>query len=637
MVRFYDSEVNTKIFMQLQDMTTVFAENAGLQFEYGYGAVIDLHANKITASRFWEKLDADTKEAGLKTDVFLRTIGTLKHSEIAPLKNYLDTVQELKVPKFSGQLFALLEDIRLEEIIKIERPGTTSLFQKRRDYFLQYFSQQLATNAMRGFALDELFCMIYILLQSNHPDPSFPRANQEQLDELEKLKSILYSVYDVRNSTDVVAICEHIVFRLQMNYTDSVNEFFIFPIGSLETYTENTLFDELTRTDPLANKDVSEVDKEKSAFFDEKFSTWHRENKNEDRKQNFLQFELEQGSNSSMLGGGARETEDGDQALASIQGASGESVKKDYSRLEALDKKQEGETKQGSESVYGEENTDAVLILKEAEKPSITDEQLHREFVSEIEHFQRKLSNIIRKTIEHKKNSPRKDLLVGRLSKKLLPIVIENSQRIFYKKNQESTEVDAVFTLLIDCSASMVNKMEETKKAVVLFHEVLKALKIPHAILGFWEDANEVKDGYQPNYFHVIHSHQDSLYENNGAKIMQLEPEEDNRDGFSIRVATRDLEARREKHKFLLVFSDGEPAAAGYDQNGIIDTHLAVSEARKKGIDVIGMYLADGEIGEREDVIMENIYGKERLMVPTVAELAEHFAPLLKRLLLKAI
>ncbi|MDQ7862259.1 hypothetical protein RCO48_18365 [Peribacillus frigoritolerans] len=42
----------------------------------------------------------------------------------------------------------------------------------------------------------------------------------------------------------------------------------------------------------------------------------------------------------------------------------------------------------------------------------------------------------------------------------------------------------------------------------------------------------------------------------------------------------------------MLVFSDGEPAASDYDQNGIVDTHLAVSEARKKGIEVIGLFFS---------------------------------------------
>jgi nitric oxide reductase activation protein len=183
----------------------------------------------------------------------------------------------------------------------------------------------------------------------------------------------------------------------------------------------------------------------------------------------------------------------------------------------------------------------------------------------------------------------------------------------------------------------MVGKMEETKKGIVLFHEVLKKLKISHEIIGFWEDAFEVKEGYQPNYFHLIHAHDDSLYANHGAKILQLEPEEDNRDGFSIRVASERLERRQEKHKFLLVFSDGEPAATGYDQNGIIDTHLAVSETRKKDIDVVGMFLADGEVGEKESFTMQNIYGKEHVIVPSVRELPEHVAPILKKLLLKTI
>ena len=48
---------------------------------------------------------------------------------------------------------------------------------------------------------------------------------------------------------------------------------------------------------------------------------------------------------------------------------------------------------------------------------------------------------------------------------------------MFYKRGQESQELDVAFQLLVDCSGSMYNKMEETKKSVVLFHEALKSLK----------------------------------------------------------------------------------------------------------------------------------------------------------------
>ncbi|MFC4023359.1 vWA domain-containing protein [Oceanobacillus longus] len=637
MYRFHDSKVDTDLFMQLQDLTTVLSGNPDMDFEHNYGSFIDLIDSKVTASRFWDKSKGEIRETGLKTDVLLRTIGTLRFSSVPAMKTYLDNTMESGIPKFSAQLFTLLEDIRLEEIVKKERPGTKKGFTVRKNYLKHYFEKQLTANVTRGFATDEIFCLLYLLIQSDNPDPVFPRANEKQLHQLDDLKPLIYSVFEAKSTGDITEIATQIIFRVSEHYQDSINEYFIFPISHMESYTKNTLFDELTRTDELVNNDQEDIDEENSEYFDEEFSTWHRENKNGDQKQNFMQFELEQGTKTSMMGGGARETEDADQAMASIQGASGESKEKDYSEMEALDKKEESNATQDNENVFGEANKEAVHLIKLADNPSREDEQLCQEYVKAIEAYQRKLANTIKKTIEHKKNAPRKDLLVGRLSKKLLPIVIDETPRVFYKKNHESKEFDAVFTLLIDCSASMASKMEETKRGVILFHEVLKQLDIPHSIIGFWEDANEVRENYQPNYSHMIHSFSDSLYQNNGPKIMQLEAQEDNRDGFSIRVITQEMEARREKNKFLLVFSDGEPAASNYDQNGIVDTHLAVSEARKKGIDVIGMFLADGEIGEREEDIMKNIYGKEHIMVPTVSELPEHFTPLLKKLLLKAI
>ncbi|RLL47733.1 VWA domain-containing protein [Oceanobacillus piezotolerans] len=636
MYRFHDAKVDTNLFLQLQDLTTVLSEHADFTFEYSFGSFIDTINNRVTASRMWDTAESTFQVAGYKTDVYLRTLGTLRYSSVKAMKQYLEDTNEVHVKKFSTQLFALLEDIRLEEWIKRDRPGTKHVFHTRRKYLKHKFENELIAHATRGLELDELFCLIYLLIQSDHPDPSFPRVNEKQLEQLESIKPFLYEVFDAKNTSDIVNIAERIVFQVDNHYRDTVHEYFIFPIYHIESLIENRLFDELTRTDDVKNDDSEEVNNEDNEYIDEEFSTWHRENKNEDRKQTFLQFNLDVGTKTNIMGGGARETEDADQAMGTIQGSSGKSKKNDYSELESLEK-QENRNGASSENKYGEENKHAVKLIKEAEQPSREDILLYRDFVREIEPLKRKLSNIIKKTIEHKKNAPRKDLVVGRLSKKLLPIILDENPRVFYKKNQESKEFDAVFTLLVDCSASMQGKMEETKRGIVLFHEVLKQFNIPHSIIGFWEDAFEVSENYQPNYFHVIHSFSDSSQHNNGAKIMQLEPQEDNRDGFSIRVATEQLALRSEKNKFLLIFSDGEPAASNYDQNGIVDTNKAVSEARKKGMEVIGMFLSDGEIDEAEDITMQNIYGRERLMIPSVSELPEQFAPLLKKLLLKTI
>lgn len=637
MFRFYEPTVDTNLFLQLEDLTTVLSRNDDLKFQYTYGSFIDIVNSKVTASTRWDVNDPKIKMAGYKTDILLRTLGNLHHSDLSVLKEFMGQSVHRRYPRFASQLLTFFENFRLEGIIKQARPGTVKLFNMRKKYHLDFFSSQLRVNATKGYELDELFCLIYLLVESDEPDPSFPSATSDVVDISEILKPMIFSLFECRSTQDVARIVSDILVRLDDSYRDAMKEYFIFPIAHIELMTKNNLFDELTRTDALKNDEMQELDPEKNDYEDETFSTWHRENKNEDQNQSFLQFDLEQGTKTDMLGGGARETEDGDQAMASVQGASGKSEQNDYSKLESLDKQESNEGTPSSESPYGEANKHASIHIKDPKTPSEQDKEDYAEMVTVIDQIRRKLAQTIENTLEHKQNQARDNLVMGRLSKNLLPLVLDENPRVFYKKDHESKEIDAVFTLLVDCSASMYDKMEETKHGITLFHEVLKQLHIPHSIVGFWEEANFGKDKDQPNYFHMIHSYDDSLYENSGPKIMQLEPEEDNRDGFSIRVITEKLQERREKNKFLLVFSDGEPAAADYEDNGIVDTHEAVLEARKRGIDVIGMFLSNDDIKESEETMMDSIYGRQHVMVPQIAELPDQFAPLLKKLLLKAI
>ena len=81
------------------------------------------------------------------------------------------------------------------------------------------------------------------------------------------------------------------------------------------------------------------------------------------------------------------------------------------------------------------------------------------------------------------------------------------------------------------------DKMDETIKGVVLFHETLKSLNIKHEILAFNEDAFEADDREQPNIIDEIINYNYSIFEN----IMSLEPQDDNRDGVAIRIASERL------------------------------------------------------------------------------------------------
>ena len=87
----------------------------------------------------------------------------------------------------------------------------------------------------------------------------------------------------------------------------------------------------------------------------------------------------------------------------------------------------------------------------------------------------------------------------------------------------------------------MHDKMDETIKGVVLFHETLKSLNIKHEILAFNEDAFEADQRQQPNIIDEIINYNYSIFEKEGPRIMTLEPQDDNRDGVAIRIASERL------------------------------------------------------------------------------------------------
>ncbi|MEH6944280.1 vWA domain-containing protein [Bacillus sp. JJ722] len=640
-IKFNDSTVDSALYIQLQGIAHILTDNENFTFEMAYGHQIDPLKMVITASHFWDHYEASNRSSAYKSDVVLRALGTYHHTDIEACKSFHKWVSKQKHKKFANALFTLLEDVRLEEICKKEKKGTAKWFKVRRELLLSYFHTQLNANQLREFECDTLFCMIAVTLLSEHPVYSFSIKISEHLEELmQGIQHLLYELYDAKNTKDVIRITQYVCARIKEELSeDMIPAYFVFPIHELLEWGQlkNSDLDDLKRKDPLQNKDEEDVDEEEQEVIDETFSTWHGENKNEEQKQTFLRFELEQGTKTSLMGKGAREGSEQDQVNASVQGSMQKTSQQRYEQLQALDKEKTKQQDKKSTYAYGERNQYAKHLLKRPSESTEEQHALYRRYEKDVEVEIMKLRKTLEKHIEQKRNQQRSDLLYGRISKKWVPLLTDPIPRVFYKKHQPSTELDAIFTLLIDCSASMMDKMEETKKAVVLFHEVLKQLRIPHSIVGFWEDAEEAKKDYHPNYYHEVVPFEYSLGKNAGAAIMQLEPQEDNRDGFSIRIAAEELEKRREKHKFLLVFSDGEPSAKDYEKFGIIDTFEAVKMTRKKGIQVVGMFLANGSVEESERELMKNIYEKEHLMIPDMEDLPSIFSAFLKKVLVKTI
>ena len=260
----------------------------------------------------------------------------------------------------------------------------------------------------------------------------------------------------------------------------------------------------------------------------------------------------------------------------------------------------------------------------------------YQQVKNEVQFETKDLIQIIKKTIDREHVDERHNLTKGRLQRDLTNWFIDDQYKLFYKKQDLSKTFDATFTLLIDVSASMFDKMEETIKGVVLFHETLKALNVKHEILAFNEDAFDSDDRKQPNIIDEIVHYDCSIIEKSGPRIMSLHPQDDNRDGVAIRIASERLLRRSHQQRFLIIFSDGEPSAYNYAQDGILDTYEAVEMARKFGIEVFNVFLSQDPITEDIEETIHNIYGQFALFVEGVENLPSHLSPLLKKLLLKS-
>ena len=118
-----------------------------------------------------------------------------------------------------------------------------------------------------------------------------------------------------------------------------------------------------------------------------------------------------------------------------------------------------------------------------------------------------------------------------------------------------------------------------------------------------------------------------------GMNILSMEAHEDNRDGFAVRWMGKRLENRPEAHKFLLVFSDGEPSAFGYAQNGIMDTAEAVVELERKHISVLHLFLNDTEATEEQLDLFRLIFGKKTAAAASLEKFSDETLRLLRKML----
>ncbi|MGV3042192.1 vWA domain-containing protein [Staphylococcus rostri] len=623
-ILFNDEQLDAMKVMMLQDLARLLLKDENTQVKIHKFPYYDAINNEVICSSFWSHRPEHIEHTGLKTDILLATYSYFNMSPQV-VNEVISNEEGFRHPKLYRQLFKLIEEMRVLNLIVNERPQTAKLINVRRQMRLQFCETQINFYRTKTMYTD----LFFLNLERSFLTENFfevPEIHPEINAVLDMMYQYLPDIFNIRTSEEAMYLTQRIMFQVDdWLKDDMLNEYYHIPRHVYEALEDMTL-DDIKRmdaaqtdgqTDEQGDVETEEIDA-KSADSDTAGGA-------------YLETELHEGESSEALSDNdtAREGDSSDDMTDMLS-------KKGKGSQDTLEN-EEGGSQGPSNSLLALTGINANVRIK-WNVPTILPQYVesYRQVQTDVQYEIKDLIQIIKKTIDREFQDMRMNLTKGRLQRNLVNWFIDDQYKLFYKKADQSQSFDATFTLLIDASASMHDKMDETIKGVVLFHETLKALNVRHEILAFSEDAFDADEDDQPNIIDEIINYHQSIYQAEAPRIMSLTPQDDNRDGVAIRVASERLLTRSEKQKFLIVFSDGEPSAFNYAQEGILDTYEAVEMSRKLGIEIFNVFLSQEPITEAIEQTIHNIYGPFAIFVEGVQHLPSQLSPLLKKLLLKS-
>lgn len=605
-ILFNDERVDPSLIMTLTDLAQLLREDESVKVNFQKFAYFDLVENTVNVAFKWKHRLPEEEMKLLKSDCILHALG-FDEIDLDIVEDVLD--ETFTCMSFFKQLFMMIEEFRLIQHIRASRPFTNKFFNVRLNAKLKENESQIKFYQTKAMPTDELFLQIeHALLMDN--TLSFETLFFDTL--IYDIQLALQSVFTLQSTDDSANLAIRLMLLIEPHLNkDMLNEYYHIPkvaYMNANAYKKANL--------DKAKQKVDEMDESEAV------QTKQRDTKTVGGA--YLETEVTEGSNSDNIKENEREGDSSDDITEMMMG-------KGKSKPPQIDA-------EGNDisDIVGEENAFTQIIWQEAvqDETSLATYNLYKdEVLKEI----KTLVNVINKSVDHEVTAKRQGLSKGKLNRNLIDWFTDDRKRVFYKEDQKSYQLDATFTLLIDASFSMEDKLEETKKGVVLFHETLSQLSIKHEIMAFSEDGFEADKNNQPNIMEQIIKYQNSLQKQFSPNVVSYKTGEDNRDGLAIRIAGNMLKQRTEKQKFLIVFSDGEPSAFNYESNGIMDTHDAVVALRKENIYVINIFLSQHTIDDNTRATIKNIYNDYCIFVEGVEKLPSVIQPLLKTLLLQSM
>lgn len=257
---------------------------------------------------------------------------------------------------------------------------------------------------------------------------------------------------------------------------------------------------------------------------------------------------------------------------------------------------------------------------------------------ADVERAGRKLENDVERVLRVKRTEKR-NMRVGQVCARDLYRVGMRDPHVFMRKGQPM-KADLATFLLLDNSGSMGGQGARTKvngRDVYLDKSTLSRTAAGIIERGLSKFTAMKISLFDVSGSQIRHATLKKFDERStGSKCYNSQPGVGigggNKDGYSIRVATADLLARREAKKVLVLLSDGLPSDYnGGTRAGLDDVRDAVREARRKGVIVIPIMF--GRASDREQMKDNFLYMYGQFISCDPIDITDEFTKLFTKLI----
>lgn len=198
----------------------------------------------------------------------------------------------------------------------------------------------------------------------------------------------------------------------------------------------------------------------------------------------------------------------------------------------------------------------------------------------------------------------------------------------FFKQANQRKKPSVAIYLLLDNSGSMseYTKSVSARHAAAIMEEAFSSLASCKISLFHASRITQVEHD-------IIRDFNDrGRYNFSYNSLRTVTPCGGNKDGYSIRIATKELLKRNEKRKFLIVLSDGLPSAYNSTEEALNDVRNAVDTARKNGIEVISIPFGSASFISENQELFKFMY-RTNIIVADTENIGKVMGDLFKKII----